>query len=100
MNKPLIALFAALSAIACDGGSALNPDPVERSCTNYCEQRNMCDDEVDVDSCTADCMDSVGDCQADEQDQALDELDECAEESCDDIGACTVGAALECYFGI
>jgi hypothetical protein len=75
-------------------------DPVERTCTNYCERQAECDDEVNTEDCVDDCVDTAGNCQADEQEQALAELDECAEETCDDIGECTVGASLECYLGI
>ncbi|MEZ4239136.1 MAG: hypothetical protein R3F59_23885 [Myxococcota bacterium] len=98
------ALLGTLTLAACDpdgdGDTDILPDPIESSCSNYCEQRNVCDDEVNVDSCTADCVENANNCQADEQEQALDELDVCAEESCDDIAACTIGAGLECYFGI
>lgn len=75
-------------------------DPVERTCSDYCEKRATCDDETNLDTCVSDCVEQAGNCQADEQEQALDELETCTEESCDDIGLCTIGASLECYFGI
>lgn len=75
-------------------------DRVTTVCADYCAQLAMCDDETDVEACEADCADAAGNCQADEQEQALDELEVCAAESCDDILVCTVGASLECYLGI
>jgi len=81
-------------------GCELDETPTERSCGDYCAQLSMCDDETDIAECEEDCEAAAGNCQADELDQALDELDECAAESCDDIGGCTVGAGLECYLGI
>jgi hypothetical protein len=38
--------------------------------------------------------------RCDEQEAALDDLDECAEDSCNDFLACTIGAGAECVFGI
>lgn len=72
---------------------------VELSCNNYCQKAKDCDDEVDMAECEANCESAVNDCMADEQEQALDDLDDCAQDSCDDFGACTVAAGLECAFG-
>jgi hypothetical protein len=83
-----------------DGDPDVGPDPVATSCSDYCDHRAECDDEVDVDSCTADCIDNADNCQADEQAQALAELEACAQESCDDVLGCTIDASLECYFGV
>ena len=72
----------------------------EFSCARYCNQAEDCNDEVDVDECKSDCEDAVSNCQEDEKDHALDDLENCAMESCDDFAACTIGAGLQCTFGI
>ena len=70
------------------------------TCADYCRQAADCDDEVDVDECKDDCKNTMEDCMDDEQEEALDDLDECSEDSCDDFLGCTIGAGLECSFGI
>lgn len=80
-----------------DGTGALR---TEISCQDYCDQAKSCDDEVDVDACVSDCRNTVDDCMADEREEALDQLDECAAESCNDFGACTIEAGAECFFGL
>ena len=98
-----IALGACRVDVDEDGDVDVEPvpvDPVERTCTNYCDHRAECNDDVDVDACIDDCQEAAGNCQADEQEQALEELDACAEQSCDDVGECTVSASLECYLGL
>lgn len=104
MQKVLTMMF--LAAAACvvdvdgDGDPEIGPDPVAATCSDYCDQRATCDDEVDVDVCTADCIENADSCQVDEQEQALLELEACAQESCDDMLACTLEAGMECYFGV
>lgn len=75
-------------------------DPVERSCSDYCETLVGCSDAIDLEECTLDCVQAAGSCQADEQDQALTALDECAVSSCNRILGCSIGASLECYLGL
>lgn len=89
-----------LSAVACGDGTGTGEVRVNMTCEAYCDQANMCNDNVDFDNCVDDCEDTVDDCMADEQEQALDELDACSAESCNDFGACTVGAGLQCAFGV
>jgi hypothetical protein len=42
----------------------------------------------------------MDDCMANDQEDALDDLGGCAEDSCDDVAGCTIGAGLECVFGL
>lgn len=70
------------------------------TCADYCRQAADCDDEVDKDACKDDCEATMDDCMADEQEQALDDLDACAGDSCDDFAGCTIGAGLQCSFGL
>lgn len=92
-----LALGTAIGACERDGtGNAR----VALTCADYCQKAHDCDGDVDVDDCKDDCKDSMDDCMSDEQEQALDDLDACAEDSCDEFGGCTIGAGLQCTFGI
>lgn len=86
------------AASAADTGS--NASRIQSTCDGYCAKENVCNDNGTVEQCVADCKAQLGDCMADEQSQVLNELDDCAAESCNDFGACTFGAGLQCTFGI
>jgi hypothetical protein len=73
---------------------------IEQTCEDYCAQAKTCNDDLDEDACIENCTNTMDDCMADEQEEALDDLDTCGNESCDDFAACTIGAGLECAFGI
>jgi hypothetical protein len=87
-----------LAAVACGNGTG--DVRVGMTCEAYCEHAHDCNDNVDTDACIDDCRDTIDDCMADEQEQALDDLDHCSAESCNDLAACTVGAGLQCAFGV
>lgn len=70
------------------------------TCRDYCNQAKSCDDDLDEEDCRNRCESDMDDCQADEQEQALDDLDDCATKSCDEFVGCTIGAGLQCTFGI
>jgi len=72
----------------------------EASCEDYCAKAKTCDDDRDEQECINNCVDSLDDCMADERDQAIDQVDMCAAESCDDIVGCTIDAGAQCYFGL
>ncbi len=90
-------MAAQLNACERDGTGDLR---IGRTCSDYCDTAVSCNDEVDEDACKSDCEDAMNDCMADDQEAALDDLDECAEDSCNDFLACTIGAGAECVFGI
>jgi len=111
----VIGFFALLTtgALGCsadDGGSDTtaassadtggNAGRIQSTCDSYCAKEQTCDDDDTVEQCVADCKAQLGDCMADEQSKVLDELDDCAAESCDDFNNCTFGAGLQCTFGI
>jgi hypothetical protein len=101
----LIALFGAAalaSGLACeeDDGLGVSSIRIADACEDYCGRKSECDDETDVGDCISSCEDSLDDCMADEQDDAVGDVEGCAEESCDDFTGCTIGAGLECAFGI
>ena len=70
------------------------------ACADYCERRAECDDEVDRVRCEDRCTERMGNCRADELDQATDDLNLCAAESCDDVLTCAVASGTRCYFGL
>lgn len=81
------------------GCTGTGPIRIDATCQDYCEKAHECSDDVDVDDCVSDCKDQIGDCMADEQEQALDDLDGCAGDSCNEFLGCTIGAGLTCTFG-
>lgn len=72
----------------------------EMSCQDYCDRAKLCDDETNIDNCIDKCLDRIDDCMADEQEAALDQIDVCSTESCDDFTGCTINAGAQCYFGL
>lgn len=93
------ALVGLLIAQACER-EGTGDIRINATCRDYCKQAAECNDDIDVDDCRSDCESTMEDCQADEQEQALDDLDDCAVESCDEFGLCTIGAGLQCSFGL
>jgi hypothetical protein len=95
----LVAVGLALGVTlgACNGTGDTR---IKFTCKDYCAKAAECDDGVDEDDCVDNCRDDMEDCMSDEQEQALDDLDSCSEESCDDFLGCTIGAGLQCTFGI
>ena len=83
-----------------DDSGTDNTARIASTCQSYCAKAHTCDDDKTVEQCVADCKANLGDCMVDEQGEALDDLDGCAAESCDDFGACTIGAGLQCTFGL
>lgn len=79
------------------GASAVE---IESTCQAYCDKAVECDDDVTLTTCVADCKENMGDCMADEQEKALSDLNSCAADACDDFTGCTIGAGLQCTFGV
>jgi hypothetical protein len=89
-------LFGACTDDGDDGVPAAGKD----ACEDYCDHAQECNDETDKSECMLDCQDSLGDCQADEQSQAIEDLEKCAKESCDDFLGCSIAVGLQCTFGV
>lgn len=79
---------------------AVSASELNATCQDYCDQAKVCDADTAVDQCIIDCKDRLGDCMVDEQSQAVDDLKECADKSCDEFTGCTIGAGLQCTFGL
>lgn len=104
--KPmLLGLLVGLS-YACaeddDGGlfDGVSDLRISNACEDYCDQARTCSDDVDVDECRANCEDNMHDCMADEQKQAVEDVEDCSAEACNEFLGCTIGAGLQCSFGI
>lgn len=102
-SKPLQAMFIPLAmgfaiGAACEDGTG--PLRTATTCAAYCNQAKDCDEDIDLDECKEDCENAIDDCMDDEQEQALDDLDECSDEACSAFAACTIGAGLQCTFGL
>jgi hypothetical protein len=100
--RPLILLVAGATAMltgACRNDGELS-FAGEMDCRNYCEHRKDCNDNTDVDNCIDNCIDRMSNCQADEQQQALDQLAGCQDVACNDFVGCAIEAGATCYFGL
>lgn len=106
-----IALAAALcAAVGCknddndkdhdNSTGAVSASELNATCQDYCDQAKVCDANVAADKCVSDCKDKLGDCMVDEQSQAVDDLKSCAARACDEFTGCTIGAGLQCTFGL
>lgn len=82
------------------GGGGASDQEVLATCQSYCDKALVCDSDVDADDCVTKCQDRLGECMADEQHQTLDDLDVCAAKACDKFNTCTIGAGLQCVFGL
>lgn len=79
---------------------AVSATELNATCQDYCDQAKVCDADVAVDKCISDCKDQLGNCMVDEQSQAVDDLKLCADKACDEFTGCTIGAGLQCTFGL
>lgn len=92
-------LGAGMAACGDDDSGATNLE-IAASCKSYCDKARECDEDTSTDECVDDCKSRIGDCMADEQRSTLDDLDSCASNSCGEFPACTIGAGLQCTFGL
>jgi hypothetical protein len=90
----LTALLIGLVAGACGPHSDYR---IEKVCKDYCARAVDCNDNVEFDDCVDDCINTANDCDSDQDiENGLDILETCAEESCNDVGACVIEAWVEC----
>lgn len=102
--RPLVLVLAGAASLAvgaCKEDEVDGDDAqIKSSCESYCEQAKLCNQDINEQNCINDCRNAVGNCMADEVDLALDKLQGCAKEACDDFTACTIDAGAQCYFGL
>lgn len=69
-------------------------------CIGYCEHVAGCDEDVDEAECRDECVEQLDNCMGDEIDEVQAQLDECSDDSCEDLALCTINAGAQCYLGI
>lgn len=102
--KALLLALAGTAGIAlgaCQEEEQAEASPeIEMACADYCERSAECDDEVKADECTNECIAVLEACETLEPDEAIDQVEECGSESCDDFNRCTLSAGVQCVFGL
>jgi hypothetical protein len=93
-------LLLVQQSVACQDDDPSDDLSVRLDCSSYCEQAQLCNGDVNRAECEDDCEDALGECQANELDQVQEQLDNCAEESCDDFTGCSIDAGAQCFFGL
>jgi hypothetical protein len=83
-----------------EGDAGDNAARIASTCEAYCAKGHDCEDSLDADECADECEELIGGCMDDEQLTTMDDLEACARTSCDEFAECTVGAGLQCSFGI
>ncbi|MFV8751153.1 hypothetical protein ACNOYE_11465 [Nannocystaceae bacterium ST9] len=92
----LIAALIGLVAGACGPHSEYR---IEKVCKKHCARVVDCNDTIEFDDCVSDCIDISDDCDSDADiEQALDILETCPEEACNDVPGCATEAWVECTF--
>jgi hypothetical protein len=72
---------------------------MNKVCKRYCDHAVECDDNTDWDDCVDNCVNQAMDCDSDQDvAAALDILNDCSAESCNNVAGCTVDAWVECNF--
>lgn len=82
------------------GGGVVSTAEIKNSCEAYCARARQCDESTDLLQCVSDCRGRMADCMQDEQRQAVDDLSDCATETCGEFTRCAIGAGLQCTFGL
>jgi hypothetical protein len=81
------------------GACAHSEHRIKKVCAHFCDRAYDCDDNTNRDKCFDDCVDSAHECSSDDDvEAALDILDDCVADSCNQVAGCTIDAWLECNF--
>ena len=83
--------FVSLASLACSSAAGPSLDPSHTNCKVVCEQANMCDSNVNIDSCESSC-----DSKSSDDDSYKASVNACA--TCVDGKSCTdsLGCASNC----
>ena len=98
--------FAALGAFLVGACSREEHEPgatlaqIDAGCMSYCQKAGECNKSIRPDNCETRCQNRLNRCRANEQADAVADLEACAIDSCVDFAACAIGAGLECTFGL
>jgi hypothetical protein len=70
---------------------------INKVCKRFCLRAVDCNDQTNYDTCLDDCVDQANNCESeDDVEAALDILQDCEADSCNQVGTCTVEAWFEC----
>ncbi len=97
--RPASLLVAALVGMVLGACGPHSEYRIEKTCKKYCARAVDCNDNISFDTCVNDCVDTANDCNSDSDiEQALDILETCADEACNDVAACVADSWIECAF--
>jgi hypothetical protein len=76
------------------------PQEIADACAGYCEKLAMCNEETVASECEEKCKGILYACEEHEEDEALDQVQDCADEDCLALPLCTASAAVQCVTGL
>jgi hypothetical protein len=89
----LVAALIGLGAGACKHSELR----IETVCKRHCSRVVDCNDNLDYDNCVSDCIDTSDDCASENDvEAALDKLDLCPDQACNELLGCGTEAWIEC----
>jgi len=95
--RPASAVLAAALGFALGACGPASESRMNKVCKRFCERQFDCNDGTDVDDCIDGCVDEAMSCDSDDDvADALDILDECSTQSCNEVPGCLAEAWLEC----
>ena len=80
-------------------GDDVDDAEIDQACERYCARAVECGQTDDFEDCFDDCETLVSDFCVD-QDDAVDVLESCSRDTCEEVDGCIIDAGLECLFGI
>jgi hypothetical protein len=70
---------------------------INKVCKRYCQRAFDCNDNTNYDECLDDCVTEANDCESESDvEAALDILEDCVADSCNQVATCTAESWLEC----
>lgn len=103
LRNPLTYLLAMGLGLAVAELSAcadeVDPAEVDQACERYCARAVECGQADDFEDCFDNCETLVSDFCVDQED-AVNVLESCVRDTCEEVEGCIIDAGLECIFGI
>ncbi len=70
---------------------------INKVCKRYCQRAVDCNDNTNYDDCLDDCVTEANGCESEaDVEAALDILEDCVADSCNEVGPCVLEAWVEC----
>lgn len=90
-------LLAAVFGITLGACGPHSQHRINKVCKRYCQRAYDCNDATNYDNCIDDCVTEANGCESeDDVEVALDILEDCVADSCNQVAACTLEAWVEC----